>query len=82
MLDGWVMGLPGKPDWINGAKCPLLVCQIFPSSKVDDCSDKFLQACLACLKPGVGQIASKEFVSKPNPICVHNVTFTVIRNLA
>jgi hypothetical protein len=50
--------------------------------RIDPSFDKLLQACLARLKTGVGQIASKEFVSKPNPIRVHNVAFTVIRNLA
>ena len=50
--------------------------------RIDPSGDKFLEYCLARLKTGVRQIASKKFVSKPNPIRVHDVAFTIIRDLA
>jgi hypothetical protein len=50
--------------------------------RIDPSFDKLPQDCLARLKTGMGQIASKEFVPKPEPIRFHNVAFTVIRSLA
>jgi hypothetical protein len=50
--------------------------------RTDPSVDKLLEDCLARLKTDMGQSTSKQFVSKPNPIGVHNVAFAIIRNLA